>query len=165
MKEEFEHRLLAELLKNSKRSDRELAKALRVSQPTITRTRRRFEREGLIRSYTIVPEWRKLGFEIMAFTFVKMRPEILSEETIEKVRKYAAEFPNAIFANTGEGLGMTGVIVSFHRDFRDYIQKLSLFRMDWRKFMEDIQSFTMVTGEGEIKQFSFSYLAEALHSK
>jgi len=42
---ETERKLFHELIKNSKRSDRELAKMLRVSQPTITRTRKRLENE------------------------------------------------------------------------------------------------------------------------
>jgi DNA-binding Lrp family transcriptional regulator len=161
---ELRKKLLAELFKNSRRSDRELAKTLGSSQPTITRARHKIEREGIIRNYTIVPDWRKIGFNILALTFVKMHPELLSEELIGKVKQYAAKFPNSIFASTGEGLGMTGVIVSFHEDYRDYAQKLSLFRMDWGKYMEDIKSFTIVTGEGEIKEFSFTYLAHALLS-
>ena len=40
--------LLRELLKNSKRSDRDLAKSLGVSQPTLTRMRKRLEKEGYI---------------------------------------------------------------------------------------------------------------------
>ena len=59
---------------------------------------------------------------------------------------------------------MTGVIVSLHEDYRDYAQKPSLFRMDWGKYMEDIKSFVMVLGEGEIKEFSFAYLAKAVSS-
>ena len=154
--------LIAELLKNSKRSDRELAKALKASQPTITRARRRIERKGLIRNYTVIPNLQKLGFEVMAFTFTKMRPEILSEKMIEKVKEYAARFPNAIFATTGEGMGMTGVIVSLHKNYREYAQKLALFRMDWGQYMENIQSFVTVSGEGEVKPLSFAYLANAL---
>ena len=38
--------LLLELLKDSKRSDRELAKILGVSQPTITRLRHKLEKNG-----------------------------------------------------------------------------------------------------------------------
>jgi len=161
MLKELQKKLLVELLKDAKRSDRELARVLHSSQPTITRARQKIEREGFIKSYTFIPDWRKLGFEIMAFTFTKMRPEILSEEMIGKVKKYAAKFPNAILATSGEGLGMTGVIISLHRD---YAQKLSLFRMDWGKYMEDIQSFVTVPGEGEIKELSFTYLAQALLS-
>jgi DNA-binding Lrp family transcriptional regulator len=84
---------LRELLKNSKRSDRELAKVLKVSQPTITRTRHKLEQSGLIQDYTIVPNFRKMGFEILALTFVKMRAEILTPERMAEAREYAAEFP------------------------------------------------------------------------
>ena len=162
MKENLAWKLLSELLKNSRRSDRELARALGISQPTITRTRQKIEREGYIKTYTIIPDWKKLGFEIIAFTFTKMRPEILSPELFGKVKEYAAKFPNAIFATSGEGLGMTGVIMSLHKDYRDYVQKLSLFRMDWGKYMENIESFVTVPGEGEIKELSFTYLAKTL---
>lgn len=162
MRKDLPMKLLIELLRNSKESDRKLAKKLGVSQPTITRTRSKIEREGFIRSYTIIPDWRKLGFEILALTFTKMDPKIVSEELIGKVRAYAAKFSNSIFASSGEGLGMTGVIMSLHKDYRDYARKLALFRSDWGQYMEDIQSFVMVTDEGVIKEFSFKYLDESL---
>jgi DNA-binding Lrp family transcriptional regulator len=155
-------RLLIELLRNSKQSDRKLAKKLGVSQPTITRNRAKLERENYIRDYTIIPDWRKLGFEILALTFVQMDPKVVSQELIGKVREYASQFPNSFFASTGEGMGMTGVIMSLHSNYRDYSQKLAVFRQDWGQFMENIQSFIMVTNEGVIKDFSFKYLDESL---
>lgn len=158
MRKELARRLLIELLRNSKQSDRKLAKKLGVSQPTITRTRGKLEREGFIRSYTIIPDFRKLGFEIVAFTFVNMSPEVVSDELLGKVKDYASKFANAFFASTGEGLGMTGLIASIHKDYRDYSRKLALFRKDWGKYMEDIQSFIIVIDEGVIKDFSFKYL-------
>jgi DNA-binding Lrp family transcriptional regulator len=154
-------KLLVELLKNSKRSDRELARVLNSSQPTITRVRHKLEREGLIKSYTIVADWTKLGFEIMAFTFIKMRPEIRAEEISEKIKQYTARFPSAIYVAFGEGFGMTGV-VALHRNYRDYMRGLSLFRMDWRDYVEDIKIFVTALGEGEIRELSFTYLAKAL---
>ena len=160
MRKDLAKKLMVELLRNSKASDRNLAKKLGVSQPTLTRARTRMEHEKLIRSYTVMPDWRKLGFEVFALTFVKMDPEVMSSEVIGKVKEYALKFTNAFFASTGEGLGMTGVIMSFHKDYRDYSRKLTLFRQDWGQFMEDIRSFIMVTDEGVIKEFSFKYLDE-----
>jgi len=162
MRKDLLKKLIIELLRNSKTSDRNLAKKLGVSQPTITRTRRNLEREKLIRNYTVIPDWRKLGFEIFALTFVKMDPKVMSEELIGKVKDYAAEFPNAFFASTGEGLGMTGVIMSLHKDYRNYSRKLAQFRQDWGQYMSDITSFVMVTDEGVIKEFSFKYFNEDL---
>lgn len=160
MEKELYRLLLRELLKNSRQSDRDLAKALNVSQPTISRTRRKLEQRGMIQDYTIIPDFVKMGFEILALTFVKMRPEILSPEIIEEARKYAAKFPNAIFASTGEGLGMTGVIFSFHKNYTDYHQRLNQLRADWKEFTEDIQSFVVSLGEGEFKRFSLTHLKD-----
>lgn len=42
---DVELKLISELLKNSRRSDRELAKTLGVSQPTVSRTLKRLEKE------------------------------------------------------------------------------------------------------------------------
>jgi len=160
MRKDLPQRLLRELLKNSKRSDRDIAKVLKVSQPTITRTRHKLERNRMIRDYTIVPDFRKMGFEILALTFVKMRPEILSPGVMEEAKKYAEKFPNAIFASTGEGLGMTGVIISFHKDYTDYHRKVNQLRVDWKELTADIQTFVVSIGEGEFKRFSLTYLGD-----
>jgi len=160
MRKELPQQLLRELLKDSKRSDRDLAKVLKVSQPTVTRTRHKLERDGMIQDYTIIPNFKRMGFEILALTFVKMRPTILSPEIMENARKYAAKFPNAIFASTGEGLGMTGVIISFHKNYTEYHQKVNQLRVDWKDLTEDIRSFIVALGEGQYKEFSLKYLRD-----
>ena len=69
-------KLLIELMKNAKRSDREIAKALGSSQPTIIRSRARLEKD-FIDGYTTLPKWRNIGFRIIAFTFVKTKIEYI----------------------------------------------------------------------------------------
>jgi len=61
-------KLISELIKNSRRSDREIAKTIGVSQPTVSRLIKKLEKERLL-DYTSTPDLRKLGFEILAFTF------------------------------------------------------------------------------------------------
>jgi hypothetical protein len=79
---------------------------------------------------------------------------------MEKAKKYAEKFPNAIFASTGEGLGMTGVIISFHKDYTDYHNSLNLLRVDWKELIENIQTFVVSLGEGEFKRFSLTHLKD-----
>jgi DNA-binding Lrp family transcriptional regulator len=45
---DVEWKLLCELTSNCRRSDRELARLIGVSQPTVARIRNRFEREMII---------------------------------------------------------------------------------------------------------------------
>jgi len=70
---ELELRLLSEIMRNSRRSDRDIAKAIEVSQPTISRIIKKLEKEGYIEEYTMIPNFHKLGYEILALTFVKLR--------------------------------------------------------------------------------------------
>lgn len=160
MQESLSQKLLRELLKDSKRSDRELARILGVSQPTLTRNRRNLEKSGMIQGYTIIPNFREMGFEILALTFVKTLPGIQTEEVLGKAKEYAAKFPNAILSSTGEGLGMNGVVISFHKNFTDYHRNLNQMRFDWKDFLEDVQSFIISLEEGEFKKFSLTYLSD-----
>jgi DNA-binding Lrp family transcriptional regulator len=158
MHDKLPEKLLLELLSNSKRSDRELAKLLKVSQPTITRTRHKLEKSGMVQEYTITPDFKKMGFELLAVTLLKMKPETRLPELTNKVKTYCERFPNAIFVGRGEGFGMNSVILSFHRDFTDYTSKWNQMRIDWKDYILDIQSFIVSMETGVIKTFSPSHL-------
>ncbi len=160
MRKELPHQLLRELLKNSKRSDRELAKILGVSQPTITRARNRLEKNGTIEDYTIVPNFREMGFEIFAITLVKINPQMLTTENIEKATQYAAKFPQAILSSMGEGLGMNGVVISLHKNYTDYQHHVTQMRLDWKGLLQDVQGFIISLETGEFKRFSLTHLGD-----
>jgi len=89
-----------------------------------------------------------------------MRPEIRTPEVFKEAKKYPERFPNAIFAATGEGMGMTGMIISFHHDYSDYHRKWNQMRLDWKDYLVDIQNFIVSLEEGEIKRFSLTSLKD-----
>jgi DNA-binding Lrp family transcriptional regulator len=165
MHENLPQKLLRELLKNSKRSDRELAELLKVSQPTITRTRHKLEREGAIQDYTITPDFRKMGFELIAITLLKMKPHIHLPEMTEKARAYTEQYPNAVFVGRGEGFGMDSIVISFHESFTDYTRKWNKMRLDWKDHLKDIKSFIVSYETGVIKRFSLTSLKDATPKK
>ncbi len=120
---DVESKLLSELMKNSRRSDRELAKTIGVSQPTITRARARLEKEGLIREYTFIPDFQKLGYRILAITFAKFHNQP-TREILDKAKEVAkeklGEIGEAILLERGIGLDSNGVVISFHKDYSSY---------------------------------------------
>ena len=101
MKKKLTKKLLFELLKDSKRSDRELAKVLRVSQPTITRRRNKLVDEGMIQEFTIIPDFTKMGYEIMAISCFKSK---VREELAEKAKNVTMSLPNVVFAARWQGM-------------------------------------------------------------
>jgi DNA-binding Lrp family transcriptional regulator len=148
-------KLLFELMKNAKRSDREIAKIIGVSQPTITRMRQRLEKTAIV-DYTVIPEWTELGFEIMALTFINAKglPEVS-----EKAKNWAMKNPNIVFAAGGEGMGMDYAVMSFHKNFSDFSSFINNLRTQWAENLQDLQSFLMTTGEERtVKPLSLKYL-------
>ena len=161
MKEEKLLKLLKALLQNSKRSDRELAKAIQASQPTVTRNRRILGK--YIRSYTIVPEFSKIGYEIVAITLAKARTYTRKdmEVKVDLAKRWATKHPNVIFSSDGEGLGKDAVIISLHKNYSKYADFMREFSIDFADFLGDIQSFIVSLKTGILfKPFDLTYLAD-----
>lgn len=105
------------MVRDARRSDRELAKAVGVSQPTVSRFIKKLENQGLINEYTIIPELSKMGYELLVFTFLSFaedRPELF-----EKAREWTKKQQAVIFANNGEGCGMNSIMVSIHEGLHE----------------------------------------------
>lgn len=154
-------KLLRELIRDSRRSDRQLAKAIGASQPTVTRNRKLLEK--YIRSYTIVPEFSKIGYEMLAMTFAKTKA--YSKEDNEKKMNSAQEWvmkhPNIFFASEGEGLGRDMVIISIHRDYSKYAEFMRDYTVKFAEFVTDVQSFIVSLKTGKhLKPFDLKYLSE-----
>jgi len=149
--------LLLELLKDSKRSDRELAKVLGVSQPTVSRMRSRLVKEGIIQDFTIIPDFVKMGYEIMAINCFKSKN---SKELAEKAKKWMMSKPNIIFAAAAQGMGKNGIMISLHRDYTDFSNFLAEVMAEDESVMEDYDTM-LISLKGRIaKPLSLKYLAE-----
>jgi DNA-binding Lrp family transcriptional regulator len=127
-----ERKLIGELMKNSRRSDRDLSKVIGVSQPTVSRMVKRLEAEGYIKEYTMIPDFRKLGYELVALTFLKLKGSLSNEETQKardtvKERIKESKFP-IVMLERGMGLGYDGVLVSVYENYASYTEHMNLLR-------------------------------------
>lgn len=170
---DVELRLISELMKNSRRSDRQLAKALGVSQPTVSRIIRKLEKEGYLGRYTLLPNFNKLGYKMLVITFVKARRAITPKER-EKASALAGEVMKKgpfqiVMAERGIGLGYDGVFMSYHKDYSEYAGLIQWFKqLDSLGFfdVEATASF-IVNLDDEVRYhpLDFATLAEHLIAK
>ena len=164
----IDYKILFELIKNSKISDRKLAKKVGVSQPTVTRRRARLEKEGMI-DYTAIPNFEKLGFEIMAFSFASWTNEaqahLETNEYNEKVHTFAANLPEVIFTSSGRGLGMGIVVVSVHKDYSNYVKFITKLRQEWGNYLSQFDSFNVSLKSDIVTPFTFKHLLENMKTR
>lgn len=152
-------KLLCELLKDSKKSDRQLAKILGVSQATVSRSRARLVSEGIIKEFTVMPDFVKLGYELMAITVGRFKTPS-SPERIERGRKWMKKFPNVIFASRVQGMGKNAMVLSLHKDYTDYNVFFQNMVSDWADAIEDFETILLSLRGMIVKPLSFKYLAE-----
>ena len=155
---ENELKILFELIKGARRSDRELAKVVRVSQPTVTRTRTKLEKTGFVKEYTTIPDLNRIGYDLLAFTFMSFAED--KPELFNKAREWIMKQSSVIFANNGEGLGMNSVMVSLHKGYASYSRLLTQLRRDWQPNLTNEQSFVISLDRPDlmVKSFSLRYL-------
>ena len=152
-------KVLLEYLKDSKRSDRELAKIVGVSQPTITRMRQRLVREGVIKHFTVIPDFAKLGYAIMAISHIKTK-SVAVTELEEKAEKYWKKYPNVIFVSRAEGMGKNGVLISLHKSYSDYFNFLTENLREWGDYLQEYESMLVDLNGRIVKPLSLTYLGE-----
>ena len=160
----LDYKILFELVKNAKRSDREIAKILGVSQATVSRRRAVLERE-VIDGYTAIPRWDKLGYEILAITLVKTKQTLAMEEhskaAINKGTKWLMKQPNVIMSGGCRGMGVNSFMLSVHKNYPDFDSFMAKHKRDLADMFTDVQTVIINLGGSQIlKPFHLKYLAE-----
>ena len=166
---DVDYKIISELIKNCRISDRKLSKVVGVSQPTVSRKRAWLEKEELL-EFTAIPDLAKFGFELMAFNFYSWTPEATLErsQNVEKMMKklsiYLSQHPNIIFASRGQGFGMQKMMVSLHENYTDYVKLMNDVHKEWGMYLHESKSFIVslkedVTG----RKLTFKSLAEYIY--
>lgn len=164
----LDHGILLELMKNARRSDRELAKILGVSQPTITRRRSSLEKSGLIENYTLIPRWAKLGYSLMAIILVRVRVgnpgnhEARYQEVFRRGAEWLMSQPNILMAGGCRGTGVESFMISIHKTYADFDEFMNDCRLKLGDLLEIVQLIIVnLAGREVLKPLNPAYLAEA----
>jgi DNA-binding Lrp family transcriptional regulator len=163
---EVERKLISELMKNSRRSDRQLARAVGVSQPTVSRLIKKLEKQGYIREYTMIPDFRKLGYQLLGLTLVRLK-RVLTPDQVEKARELTRQklkesrFANIMFER-GMGLGGDGVLVTLYEDYASYAEQK--IEMKQHPFIEVTEVDSFITSlDDKVRYLPLTMSAVAEH--
>jgi len=87
MLDEKDSAILDELMKDSRKTTKAIARNLRIPRATVHDRIVKMEQRGVIRRYTAVPDYDQLGLGVSAFVLVQFEPEdgVSQRETAEEV--------------------------------------------------------------------------------
>jgi DNA-binding Lrp family transcriptional regulator len=159
--------LVSELMKNSRRSDRELARAIGVSQPTVSRMIKKLEKEGVINEYTMIPDFRKLGYKLCTLIFLRLKAPIRPER-VEWARMATRERLNhtpfvILLLERGIGLGRDAVMVCLYKDYASYVEHRNIIRELPFLVSSDVDSFLIdLNDEVHYRYLTFASVAKDL---
>lgn len=141
-----------------------LDRSIRTSQPTATRTRIKLEKEGYNREYTMIPDFRKIGYELVALTFVNLK-EGITPEQLETVRKKGREMEKktafqSITILKGIGLGHEMVLASFHENYSSFMEFIRMIKQFPFVDTSSVESYMISLAEEHYRYLTFSTLAK-----
>jgi DNA-binding Lrp family transcriptional regulator len=115
-------RVLFSLLTQSNKSDRALAKGLGISNTSLSKRRKKLEKDGYIKEYTIIPDLHRMGIELIVFHF-SSTPEVLTTSQLELARSFAKRYPEVLGLfeeRSHEGTSWFGITA--HKNYDDYMK-------------------------------------------
>ena len=159
--------VVAELMRNSRRSDREIAKAVGVSQPTVSRTIAKLEKKGVIKEYTMIPDFTKLGYNILGATLLGVQ-EPASGEKFQEVRKEDTKIEEMVQCATllavhGLGGDKNRLFMNFYESYSDYADVMKLTKQIPNANIDSIESLLVdLSDRTNVRQLSMSTIAKHL---
>ncbi len=136
-----ETQVFFELLKDGRMPDKHIAQKIRTTQPTVTRIRQKLEREGYIKKYGAIVDFKKVGISMLVVTMFKWADYTI-EKKQDEARKDILHMPELLSLCRGEGMrGKTNIIISAHKNFKSYEDFVRALRKRWGNYVTDIESF------------------------
>ena len=122
--------------------------------------------------YTAIPDFSKLGFEIMAFSFYSWRTDATEEltrnreEFLARLSRFLSEHKNIIFTSNEQGFGMERMMISVHESYSDNAKLKHDVLQVWGRYLSQSNSFIISLKEDVVgRQLGFSvfgYLLQKL---
>ncbi|MFH1848592.1 MAG: Lrp/AsnC family transcriptional regulator [archaeon] len=155
---ELNKKILRELTTNSRQSDRLISKKLKITQPTVSRLRKKLEKDGLIERYTLIPNLEKIDIEFVTFITLQWK-DYSQAKKLEEFNHFLKHDKRVLFSAPGEGFeDKTKIIMTFHKNYRSYELFLREIRANWKDYVESMDSF-LVSTSNIITNFDFNIIS------
>ncbi len=115
-------KVLFALMALAGKSDKVISKTLGMSNSALSRRRNKLEQEGYIQEYTIIPDFHKMGLEVIAITLTSTSGTI-TQEQLRNVRDLVSKHPEVLCVLEDRGLaGTNWASITVHKNYDGFIE-------------------------------------------
>ncbi len=113
--------ILEELQRNGRTSVADLARKIHLSQPAVHNRIKRLEREGIIRQYVALLDREQLGYDLLCFVHITIRPH--AEEVIRQIQSAISETVIVLecFMVSGHADMILKIVVEDHHALNQFV--------------------------------------------
>ncbi len=153
--------VLLKLIENGRKTDKQIAKELSTTQPTVTRIRQKLERENYILNYYASPSFKKIGMNIVIITVMQWADYSKTEE-LQKFIKDIKNNNSVVCFARGNGLsGRTAFFMSAHKNMKSYEDFIVDIKSRWGEHIREVDQF-ISSIENVFKPFDYSGVASTV---
>ncbi|MEA3229729.1 MAG: Lrp/AsnC family transcriptional regulator, partial [archaeon] len=153
-----EKQVLSKLIRNGRKTDKQIAKEIGTTQPTVTRIRQKLEKEKYIRQYNASPSFEKIGFNIVVITIMRWKDYSKQKPLADFIKNIKNNTSVICFAR-GNGLsGRTAYFISTHKDMKSYEDFIVDIKTKWGEYIDSTDQF-ISSVENVFKHFDYSDVA------
>ncbi len=115
-------RVLFALMAMGGKSDRAIAKILGINNTTLSRRKRKLEQEGYIKEYTLLPDFYKMGFEVVVFAFASTT-DVIPQENSKFLQEMSQNNPELLCVlEDQDNSGTNWFTISVHKNYDEFVE-------------------------------------------
>ncbi len=115
-------KVLFALMALAGRSDKLISKTLGISNSALSRRRSKLEQEGYIQEYTVIPDFHKMGLEVIAITLTSTS-DMITPEQFRNVHDLLSKYPEVMCVLEDRGLtGTNWASITVHKNYDGFIE-------------------------------------------
>ncbi len=167
-KEQENLKTLFTLMALSGNSDREIAKRLGISHTSLSRRKKKLEQEGYIKEYVPVPDFYKIGLEVVVLSLASTT-DIVTPMQFSEADEVAHSHPELLCLLVDRGMtGTQWFAVTAHKDYDDFIKFSKMVDKELSLLHKlpslEVHSFMFHTDKMWPKPFSYRNLGSIFQS-
>ncbi|MFH1445602.1 MAG: Lrp/AsnC family transcriptional regulator [Nanoarchaeota archaeon] len=146
--DEKDAKILSILKNNARTSTREISKKTMLPITTVHNRIKRMRKNGLIKKYTIVPDYNKLGMGILAYIFLHINYRLMHRDSVESELRKLIE-PHGIIEDISFVTGIMDIVLKVRTDNLSTLSNFVGKSLRETEFVKDTETHVVLTDHND----------------